>query len=358
MRGPINPTRDLRNTINPTGMETPVTGWQHDVTDGNGNKPSLTTQVGQWWWFKHDTNYTWRGRVQNAALANNGWSDWSSGTARTARLEAGTPKVMARSTRALTIDATAGTVHGTTRTLFLAGPDYLGINREWQTNGTSGFFDGLKDGMSFTATQRNTDGYNTVNTVAPGITTNVLPVPAPPACSVTVIDGTEYGSLRVNGGDQVRMSGIIKPGGSTYSGLAYGAYTGYARNLNTDGLNNKYSGWNNCGQKAIGQAPPYTSATCATIFPFSDIDYWIWDQWYTDGRWWTTREDGGTLGPMVERRSSWGAGGTGVYNSYGMRLWKGSCLHHGNRYVYNKFGASMGYIPSDGKNADSQWWDW
>jgi hypothetical protein len=103
------------------------------------------------------------------------------------------------------------------------------------------------------------------------VATQNLDAPSAPVCSASVTDSTAPGSISIGGGDQVKLgSGGGVYGPRAYSGLGAGTYTGYARNVASDGYNTAYSGWDACAAKTI-LGPPATPSS--STFNFSQQRY-------------------------------------------------------------------------------------
>jgi prepilin-type N-terminal cleavage/methylation domain-containing protein len=248
-------TRSMTVTINAGVQEAPVTGYQLSGGVGSPVGGGLqTTGVYNIDQLNHASTSTFTAQTQNGSPANGGWSDPTTCSGTTATLGVA---ITGTSSTTRSVSATMSTTNGSSSSLTLE-------NVRTDANVAGATWDPLSDGTAFTVTAHNSDGYNDVVAQA-GVSTAVLAAPAGPTCSATVVDSSAPGSITITaagggGTKQVKLgsSGAITTASAhTYSSLAAGTFTGYARAYVTDGQNTAWSTWDACGGATITN--PYPS---------------------------------------------------------------------------------------------------
>jgi hypothetical protein len=238
-------TRSMNVTVNPAASNSPYVGYR--VTGGVGAADGTGTQASNVFGIDrlaHGTGHTFTALSQNGSPANGGFSDGVSCSGSTAPLTITAPAVSSRTTRSIAASFSAG--NGSDRTLTLEGIATIG--------GTSATFDPLSDGVGYTLTARNSDGYNSV---AARASTSTVGLSAP-SCSVTGGGTGPNGSITVsssgsNGDRQVNAgAGWVFASATSRSALGAGSYSGSARA--TDGHN--YTGTVVCGSVNVASPPP------------------------------------------------------------------------------------------------------
>jgi hypothetical protein len=270
-------TRSMVVTVNPVAM-TDSAYTAYDVDGGTGaptNTDATASNARTVDQLTHSTTQTFTGAAQNASAANGGWSDRSTPCVADTAVLGVAITGMSSTTR--TINASMSTTNGSSSSLTLEGV-------RTDTNVGSASWDPLPDGTGYTVTARNSDGWNDV-AAQTAVATKTLGAPAAPVCSASVTNATAPGSISIGGGDQVKLgSGGGVYGPRAYSGLDAGTYTGYSRNVASDGYapNDKYSGWDACPTKTI-LGPPATPSSgfdftqqryCAPAMGFSTRALW------------------------------------------------------------------------------------
>jgi len=244
-------TRSMVVTVDPAAM-TDSAYTAYDVDGGTGtptNTDAIASNARTVDQLTHATTQTFTGAAQNASAANGGWSDRSPAcSANTATLGVA---ITGLSSTTRTVNATMATANGSSSSLTLEGV-------RTDANVGSASWDPLPDGTGYTVTARNSDGWNDV-AAQTAVATKTLGAPSTPVCSANVTDSAAPGSISIGGGDQVKLgSGGAVYSPRAYSGLDPGTYTGYSRNVASDGYNTAYSGWDACPTKTITN--PYPSA--------------------------------------------------------------------------------------------------
>jgi hypothetical protein len=250
-------TRSMNVTVNPATSNSPYTGYR--VTGGNGAADGTGTQGSNVFGIDrlvHNSGHTFTAYSQNGSPANSGFSDPVTCSGGTAALTVSAPAVSDRTTRSISASFSAG--NGSDRNLTLEGIATAG--------GTSATFDPLSDGVGYTLTARNSDGYNSVAAQASTSTVGLTS----PSCSVSGGGQAPNGTLTVsssgsNGTRQVNVgNGWVSASSTTASGLGAGTRSGSARA--TDGHN--YTGTIGCGSVTVAAPPPPAAPSgYSTSFP-------------------------------------------------------------------------------------------
>ncbi|MBT0995491.1 prepilin-type N-terminal cleavage/methylation domain-containing protein [Cellulomonas sp. DKR-3] len=226
---------------------TPLAG--EDSGAGRACNPASTTQCtadNTWYWDPLADNKTYR----VTATVTDGVNDLTD-TLDVATVVIDDPIASTDSitTRSVRVSFTAGNGLAAESSIKFGFTTYTGVRAQT--------IDPLADNSSFSWTATNSDGFNNA-WVSGSTSTSRLPTPGVPACVATVVDDTAPGSVRVSGGDQVKLgsSGTVYNGTQTFNNLTAGSYTGYARNFNTDGYNTNFSGFDACPTVTIKSPPP------------------------------------------------------------------------------------------------------